>query len=92
MGRYEVLTTAWFWVVMAGILALHITAVFARGLGKGTLIAVCGMNMALHLILIVLMLANAASPEALFFALLLSSTVSLITTCRRGKGADGDGI
>ena len=77
---------------MAAIVALHITAAFARGLGKGVLTVVSGANMALHLLLIALMLINTASPEALFFALLLSTTVALITTRRRGKGADGDGI
>ena len=77
---------------MAAILLLHITAMFARGLGKGILTAVCAVNMALHLLLFALMLINAAEPEVLLFALLLSTTTALITTRRRGKGADGDGI
>lgn len=77
---------------MAAIIALHITAMFARGLGKGVLTAVSGVNVALHLLLFALMLINAAEPEVLLFALLLSTTTALITTRRRGKGADGDGI
>lgn len=92
MEHYEVLTTVWFWILMAAITALHITAIFARGLGKGILTAVCGINMVLHLVLIGFMLINAAEPQELFFALLLSSTTALITTRRRGKGADGNGI
>ena len=92
MGQYEILSTAWFWVVMAAIIALHVTAIFARRLGKGVLTAVSGVNMALHLLLFALMLINTAAPEELLFALLLSTTAALITTRRSGKGADGDGI
>lgn len=91
MEHYEVLTSVLFWVLMTAIVALHITAVFARRLGKGILTAVCAVNMALHFVLFGYMLVSSAAPEELFFALLLSSAVALITT-RRKKGEDNNGI
>lgn len=91
MDNYEVLKTVWFWVIIALITALHIAAIPARKTGKSVLTAVCAVNMLMHFVLFGYMLANAAQPEEMFFALLISSVTALITTRRRKKG-DKNGI
>lgn len=85
------MTTVWFWAPMALIIVLHITAMLARGVSKGVLTAVCSINMLLHLLLFGLMFINAAKPEAVFLAMLISLCTALLTTGHR-KGDDKDGI
>ena len=92
MEQYTVLSSALFWVIMAAVIALHITAHFAARLGKGIYAIVCAVNMLLHFGLFGLFLAFKAEPEELFFALLLSTAAALFTTKHKDKGDAQDGI
>lgn len=91
MENYEVLNTLWFWIMIALIVVLHIAAAIVRSADKRMLTVVCSVNMIFHFILFGFMLINSATPDELFFALLISTVAALITT-RRGRKEKKDGI
>lgn len=91
MENINALSSWAVWAVIIAILILHLLTAAIKSKSDIAALAATCINAALHLALVVVMLAKRAYPEELFFAMLLSAAAAFILT-KTKKGDNGNGI